>query len=112
MENILQWKDFMKVEMRAGTIIEAEVFKEVRNPAYKVLVDFGDLGMRKSSAQIRKLYTAEDLIGKQTIAVVNFPPKQIATMKSECLILGTVGEDNEVTLLQTERPVKNGLRVG
>lgn len=111
-EGKLSWDDFMKVEMRVGTIIAAEEFKEVRNPAYKIVVDFGELGERKTSAQITKLYNSEELIGKQVIAVVNFPKKQIATIMSECLILGGVGEDKEVTLLQPERKVKNGTRIG
>ena len=108
----LTWEDFMKVEMRVGTIISAEVFKEVRNPAYKITVDFGPFGIRKTSAQITTLYQPDELIGKQVVAVINFPPKQIATMMSECLVLGGVGESKEVTLLQPERQVKNGTRIG
>lgn len=107
----ISWQDFEKLEMRVGTIIQAEEFKEARNPAYKVIVDFGDYGKRKSSAQITKLYQPEELIGKQVIAVVNFPPKQIANMMSECLILGTV-DGEEVTLLTSDKQVKNGLRIG
>lgn len=110
--NHLSWSDFSKVDMRVGTIIEATVFKEARNPAYKIVIDFGDLGTRKTSAQITKLYDPETLIGQQVIAVVNFPPKQIANMQSECLILGTLGEAHTVTLLQPERKVENGLRIG
>ena len=110
--NQLEWSDFMKVEMRAGTIIQAALFKEARNPAYKLVVDFGEFGTRKTSAQITKLYNVEELIGKQVVAVVNFPPKQIANIQSECLILGAVGNENEVTLLTTERPVENGMRIG
>ncbi len=112
MNNILTWDDFMKVEMRAGTIISAEVFKEARNPAYKIVIDFGEYGTRKTSAQITKLYEPDTLIGKQVIAVVNFPPKQIATLMSECLVLGVIGNDKEVTLLQPERGVENGARIG
>ncbi len=108
----LTWDDFMKVEMRIGTIISAEEFKEVRNPAYKMTVDFGPFGMRKTSAQITKLYQPKQLIGKQVVAVINFPPKQIATMMSECLVLGGVGENKEVTLLQPERNLENGTRIG
>ena len=111
MNNVLTWDDFMKVEMRAGTIISAEVFKEARNPAYKMVIDFGEYGTRKTSAQITKLYEPEALIGKQVIAVVNFPPKQIATLMSECLVLGVIGNDKEVTLLQPERGVENGARI-
>lgn len=110
-EDLIQWSDFSKIEMRVGTIIEAEVFKEAQKPAYKLIVDFGELGQRKTSAQITKLYSPDAIIGKQVIAVVNFPPKQIANIRSECLILGAVdGED--VTLLTTDNPVKNGLRIG
>ena len=107
----LSWSDFMKVEMRVGTVIAAEVFAEARNPAYKLIVDFGEFGTRKSSAQITQLYQPEELIGKQVIAVVNFPPKQIANIQSECLVLGAVGMDKEVTLLQPERTVANGTRI-
>lgn len=111
-ENNLSWDDFMKVEMHVGTIVQAEVFKEVRNPAYKMIVDFGKHGTRKTSAQITTLYTPEELIGRQVIGVINFPPKQIANILSECLILGSVGEGKEITLLSIERPVENGLRIG
>ena len=97
--------------MRVGTIISAEVFTEAKKPAYKIVADFGEHGLRKSSAQITRLYTPEELIGKQIIAVLNFPPKQIANMQSECLILGAVDMD-EVTLLSTDKPVKNGLQIG
>ncbi len=97
--------------MRVGTILEAKDFPEARNPAYQLWIDFGALGIKKSSAQITSLYKKEDLVGKQVIAVVNFPPKQIATFFSECLVLGLVGEQKEITLLQPERPVPNGLRV-
>ena len=109
--NNLTWTDFTKVEMRIGTIISAEVFKEVKNPAYKMQVDFGDHGIKKTSAQITELYQPEDLIGKQVVAVVNFPKKQIANMMSECLVLGGLGDDKEVTLLTAERTVKNGTKI-
>ncbi|WP_440121043.1 tRNA-binding protein [Tenacibaculum sp. Ill] len=109
--NYLTWNDFTKVEMRIGTIISAEIFKEVKNPAYKMQVDFGDYGIKKTSAQITKLYQPEDLIGKQVVAVVNFPKKQIANMMSECLVLGGLGDDKEVTLLTAERSVKNGTKI-
>lgn len=111
-EKGLTWDEFMKVEMRVGTIISAEEFKEVRNPAYKMIIDFGKLGTKKTSAQITKLYDPEKLIGKQVIAVVNFPPKQIANFMSECLVLGGVGENKEVTLIEPERKVENGTRIG
>ncbi len=111
-DNNLLWDDFMKVDMRVGTIIQAEEFKEVRNPAYKLVIDFGEeIGTKKTSAQITKLYNLEELIGKQVVAVVNFPPKQIANFMSECLIMGAV-EGKEVTLLSSDKIVKNGLRIG
>jgi tRNA-binding protein len=100
------------VEMRVGTIITAENFIEAKNSAYKMIIDFGDFGKKKSSAQITKLYEIEQLIGKQVIAVVNFPPKQIATFMSECLVLAAVGEKNENTLIEPERKVVNGTRIG
>lgn len=109
---MLEWSDFTKVEMRVGTVLEAEPFKEARKPAYKMNIDFGDYGIKKTSAQITEQYDFTSLIGKQVIAVVNFPPKQIANIMSECLVLGVVGENNLVTLLQPERKVENGLRIG
>jgi len=112
MDNIgkIKWDDFMKVDIRTGTIITAEVFKEARKQAYIITVDFGPLGIKKTSAQLTKLYSQEDLPGKQVIAVINFPKKQIANFFSECLILGSVDGDI-VTLLTTERQVENGLRI-
>jgi len=98
--------------MRVGTILSAVLFKEAKKPSYILQIDFGELGVKKSAAQLTKLYTANDLIGKQIVAVVNFPPKQIATIMSECLVLGAVAEDGEVTLLETEQATKNGLRIG
>jgi tRNA-binding protein len=113
MQQNLSWEDFKKVDIRVGTIVYAEVFKEVKNAAYKIQIDFGEeIGIRKTSAQVTKLYSPEDLIGKQVMAVVNFPPKQIANIMSECLLLGAVGENGEVTLVQTERKTVNGLRIG
>jgi len=112
MSQTLTWDEFMRVEMRVGTVIAAEVFPEVHNPAYKITIDFGEFGIRKTSAQVTALYQAEELIGKQVIAVINFPPKQIANTMSECLILGGIGDNKEVTLLQPERKVKNGTRIG
>ena len=108
----LTWDDFMKVEMRVGTILSAETFIEARNPAYKLTIDFGEHGLKKTSAQITKLYKPHDLIGRQVIAVVNFPPKQIANIMSECLILGGLGENKEVTLIQPDSAIKNGTRIG
>jgi len=108
---LINWADFSKIEIRVGTIIQAGIFKEAKKPAYKVSIDFGSFGIKKTSAQITKLYSPSEIIGKQVIAVVNFPPKQIANIQSECLILGAVNED-DVTLLTTDQPVKNGLRIG
>lgn len=110
-EEIINWNDFAKIEMRVGTILSAEIFKEAKDPAYKIMVDFGKYGIRKSSAQITKLYTTEEIVGKQVVAVINFPSKQIATIQSQCLILGVVN-DKEVTLLTPDKPVQNGLRIG
>ncbi len=111
-QKYISWDDFTKIDIRIGTIIEAEIFSEVRNPAYKLMIDFGDLGVKKSSAQITVLYEVEELIGKQVVCVVNFPPKQIANIKSECLVLGAVGENKEVTLLSVDKSVTNGLKIG
>ncbi|MDN3706354.1 tRNA-binding protein [Myroides ceti] len=111
-QKYITWDDFTKIDIRIGTIIEAEIFSEVRNPAYKLMIDFGDLGVKKSSAQITVLYEVEELIGKQVVCVVNFPPKQIANIKSECLVLGAVGENKEVTLLSVDKSVTNGLKIG
>lgn len=111
-EQLITWDDFSRVDIRIGTIISAGEFKEVRNPAYKLLIDFGELGVKRSSAQITKLYNAEELIGRQVVAVVNFPPKQIANFMSECLVMGCLGEEKEVILLQPEQKVKNGMKVG
>jgi len=108
----INWSDFEKIDIRVGTIIRAEVFAEVRNPAYKLLIDFGEeLGVKKSSAQITRLYQPEELLNKQVIAVVNFPVKQIANFFSECLVLGVLGADKEVTLLTPDKPVKNGQKI-
>ncbi len=108
---MLKWKDFEKVEMRAGTVTDVQDFLEAKNPAYQIWIDFGDLGIKKSSAQLTKLYKKEEILGKQVIAVTNFPPKQVANFMSECLILGVVQEDKEVILIQPERKVKNGYRI-
>ncbi|GAB3641847.1 tRNA-binding protein [Spirosoma arcticum] len=107
----LTWSDFEKVEIRTGTVLAAEPFPQARKPAYKLTIDFGPLGTKRTSAQLTALYQTDALVGKQVVAVVNFPPKQIATFMSECLVLGAVGEDGMVTLLQTERFTENGLRI-
>lgn len=110
MSNTITWEDFEKLDMRTGTIIEAETFNEAKKPAYKLKIDFGQLGIKKSSAQITALYKPEELIGKQVVAIVNFLPKQIANYMSECLVLGIPDEGN-VVLLQPERKTRNGLKV-
>lgn len=109
---MLTWNDFEKVEMRVGTIIKVEDFPEAKNPAYKLTINFGsEIGIKNSSAQITKLYCKEELIGKQIIAVTNFPPKQVANFISECLVLGVVLENKEVVLLQPERTIPNGFKI-
>jgi tRNA-binding protein len=110
--NLIDWNDFEKIEMRVGTIMEATDFPEARKPAYQLVIDFGsEIGIRKSSAQITKRYSTKDLIGKQIIAVVNFPRKQIGKFMSECLVLGSVNND-DIVLLTSDSKVENGLRIG
>ncbi|OQX74243.1 MAG: tRNA-binding protein [Bacteroidetes bacterium 4484_249] len=107
----ISWNEFEKVELRAGTIIEVDDFPEARKPAYKLIIDFGkNLGLKKSSAQITDLYKKDELIGKQIIAVTNFPPKQIGTFMSECLVTGFVQGDKSVVLAVPEKRVENGSR--
>ena len=103
-------EDFEKLDIRVGTVVEANHFPEARKPAYQVRIDFGSLGIKKSSAQITDLYQPDELIGMQVIAVVNFPKKQIGSFMSECLILGVM-VDEGVVLLQPERKVNNGLKI-
>ena len=111
MKNNLSWSDFEKVDMRVGTVLEVEDFPEAHNPSYKLQIDFGDeIGVLKTSAQVTTLYAKGDVKGKQVIAVVNFPKKQIANFMSECLIIGAV-DGKDVTLLEPGKQVKNGLRV-
>lgn len=108
---MLTWEDFEKVDIRTGTIIEVNDFPKARKPAYQLTIDFGELGIRKSSAQIVTLHTKEELIGKQIVAVVNFPPKQIANFISECLVLGVQTNENDVVLLTTNSKTENGLKI-
>ncbi len=108
----ISWQDFENVELRVGTITAVDAFPEARKPAYKLTVDFGAaVGVRRSSAQITDLYAAEDLLGRQVLAVVNFPPKQIGPFISECLVTGFVQGDGSVVLAVPDRPVENGLRL-
>lgn len=108
----IDWNDFQKVELRIGTIIEAEAFPEAQKPAWKLTVDFGEeIGVRRASAQITDLYSNQELLGKQVLGVVNFPPKQIGPFMSECLITGFVQQDGSVVLAVPDKPVANGLRL-
>jgi len=108
----ITWSDFERVELRAGTIVKAEDFPEAKKPAYKLEVDFGELGIKKSSAQITALYTKEELIGKQVVAVVNFPKKQIGPFESEVLVTGFYRENGDVVLSTPDKPVPNGAKLG
>ena len=107
----ITYEDFEKVEIRVGKIIKTEDFPKARKPAYKLWIDFGDLGIKKSSAQITKLYQKEELINKSILAVTNFPPRQIANFMSEVLVLGVVLDDGEVVLIQPDREVPLGKRI-
>ena len=109
---MISWQDFEKVELRAGTVIQVEDFPKVRKPAYKIWVDLGnEVGIKRSSAQVTKRYSKEELLGKQVICVTNFPPKQVADFISEVLVTGFVLPDGEVILAQSERAVPNGTRL-
>ena len=111
--SVISWDDFEKVEIRCGTVIDVKDFPKARKPSYQFLIDFGvEIGVKRSSAQVTHYYKKEDLVNKQVIAVVNFPPKQIAGFFSECLVLGVYDENNDVILLQPERAAKNGQRIG
>jgi len=108
----ITWADFDKIDIRVGTILSATNFPNAKKPAYQLKIDFGEFGIKASSAQITSFYTKDSLLGKQVIAVVNFPPKQIANFISECLVLGVYNENKEVILLQPERGVSNGGKIG
>ena len=107
----ITWHDFEKVELRAGTILEAANFPEARKPAYKVRVDFGEYGIKWSSAQITKHYTKEELVGKQIMGVINFPKKQIANFMSEFLVTGFADENVDIVLTAIDKPVPNGSKL-
>jgi tRNA-binding protein len=109
---VITWDDFEKIDLRSGTIIAVNDFPKARKPAYQLTIDFGELGIKKSSAQITAHYKKGDLLNRQIIAVVNFPPKQIADFISECLVLGVYDENKDVILLQPERMVANGNKIG
>jgi tRNA-binding protein len=109
----ITWQQFEAVEMRAGTIVSVEDFPEARKPAYKIAVDFGPgIGVRRTSAQVTAVYTKDDLLGRQVMGVINFPPKQIGPVRSEFLLAGFYREDGAVILAVPERPVQNGARLG
>jgi tRNA-binding protein len=107
----ISWQDFERVELRVGTVLAVEEFPEARKPAWKLTVDFGEFGVRRSSAQITAIYRKEDLVGRQVIAVVNFPPKQIGPFRSEVLVTGFARADGAIVLAQPEQPVPNGAKL-
>jgi tRNA-binding protein len=107
----ISFNEFMKVDIRVGRVTRVEDFPAARKPAYKLWIDFGPLGIKKSSAQLTRLYQKEDLLDRLVAAVVNFPPRQVADFMSEVLVLGAMGEDNEVILLQPDRPVSLGMKI-
>lgn len=108
----ITWDDFEKIDIRVGTITEVSDFPKAKKPSYQLKIDFGELGVKQSSAQITTYYKKPDLIGKQVVAVVNFPPKQIANFFSECLVLGIYTDKKDVVLLQPDQKVENGWKIG
>lgn len=111
-DSMITWEDFEKIDIRTGTIVEALPFPKARKPAYQLTIDFGPLGIRRSSAQITKFYQPSELVGLQVVAVVNFPPKQIANFISECLVLGVYDANKDVVLLAPRHNVPNGSKIG
>ncbi|HMI63878.1 MAG TPA: tRNA-binding protein [Puia sp.] len=108
----IEWQDFEKIDIRVGTVLEVSDFPKATKPSWQLTIDFGDLGIKKSSAQITDFYEKQELIGKQVMAVVNFPPKQIANFFSECLVLGVYTDKKEVVLIGPDRKVANGWKLG
>jgi len=108
----ITWNDFEKIDIRCGTILSARPFEKALKPAFQLEIDFGPLGIKRSSAQITHHYSAESLLGRQVMAVVNFPPKQIANFFSECLVLGVYDSNNQVVLLEAGMKVENGSKIG
>ena len=110
---MITWNDFEKIDMRVGTVIEVNDFPKARKASFQLRVDFGpEIGIKRSSAQITAHYRKEELVNRQVIAVVNFPPKQIADFISECLVMGIYDEKNDVVLLKPDKPLSNGLKIG
>jgi tRNA-binding protein len=109
---MITWDDFEKIDIRVGTILEVNDFPKAKRPAYQITIDFGESGIKKSSAQVTHLYSKEALMGKQVVAIINFPPKQIANFFSECLVLGVYTDQQEVVLLQPDKKVENGWKIG
>jgi len=109
---MITWQDFEKIDIRCGTVVEVNDFPNARKPAYQLTIDFGPLGIKRSSAQITHHYSKDNLAGRQVVAVVNFPVKQIANFFSECLVLGVYDENSQVVLLQPGKPVGNGQKIG
>lgn len=112
MSELITWTDFEKVEICAGTVVEVIDFPNAKKPAYQLIIDFGEQGIKRSSAQITHYYTKEELLGKQIVAVINFPVKQIANFFSECLVLGVYDENKQVVLLTPDKKVQNGGKIG
>ncbi len=111
--DLISWSDFEKIDIRVGTIIDVSDFPKARKPAYKLVIDFGpEIGHKRSSAQITTLYKKEEILNRQVIAVINFPVKQIADFRSECLVLGVYDENKDVILLQPGKQVTNGMKIG
>jgi len=109
---LISWNDFEKIDIRLGTIVDVQPFPNARKPAYQLKIDFGEIGLRRSSAQVTAHYQPKDLLNRQVVAVMNFPPKQIANFFSECLVLGVYDPTGNVILLAPDKPLPNGLKIG